>query len=743
LHESRRSAHALRVMLDPALGVLGGLASHARVDGKLAISAPPLSSFAELHSLERVGGDLTLGQSSATTLADLGALQSVGGTFAVASEPNLTHVNVLPNLASVGALDIENDPTLRTCDAQGLLAALRAKGLPGPRRSRTTAPARASNAFALSLVGRERMRRIASETELTRRAVLSLATASTVAAGVASAARAVATPASVAAPGSTPPALERFIADYMRVMNAPGMTLGLASREGTVATAAYGLADLEARAPVTTSHLFEIGSITKSFVGLVVLGLQEEGKLDVEHPILRYLPSLPVDASFGEIQIHHLLTHTSGMPDDTPVWPSDPTRRAKQSLPPGWVFHYCNWGYQVLGHLIEKIEGVAWLTSVRRRILAPLGMNDTGPIANATRSRLVRSYVPFFDDRPYPKDGPLAPARGITYLPADGGIASTALDMTRYMQMLLNRGAGPRGRVVSPAAFERFMTKYVKAPEFGPNASYGYGIGIDDVDGHMRLRHTGGMGSFMSAMQLDLDAGFGAFASINAMQGYRPNPVVQYAIQLMRRSAEGAPAPAPPAADAAFAVAHPEDYVGTYTSPAGRRFQIVVDAGRLVLVDGPTHIPLQALLEGDQFVAIHPRYETFPLVFGRDPPSSEAEPGVAARPLVIDLGHGADWYAHARFKGDRREAPAPSLSPFVGTYSDGRNVTRVVIRRGQLWLDGATKLVTIGDGVFRIGDKASSPGATLEFRRIVDGRAQLLFAGDGAQERADVPDWGT
>jgi hypothetical protein len=110
---------------------------------------------------------------------------------------------------------------------------------------------------------------------------------------------------------------------------------------------------------------------------------------------------------------------------------------------------------------------------------------------------------------------------------------------------------------------------------------------------------------------------------------------------------------------------------------------------------------------------------------------------------VIDLGHGVDWYAHTRFKGDRRDTPAPSLAPFVGTYSEGRNVTRVVMRRGQLWMDGTTKLLAIGDGVFRIVDEALSPVATVEFRRIVDGRAQVLVAGDEAQERVEMPEWGT
>ena len=69
---------------------------------------------------------------------------------------------------------------------------------------------------------------------------------------------------------------------------------------------------------------------------------------------------------------------------------------------------------------------------------------------------------------------------------------------------------------------------------------------MDTLDGHKILRHTGGMESFMSAMHMDIDEGTGAFASINAMQGYRPNPVAQYAIQLMRAHRENKSLPATP-----------------------------------------------------------------------------------------------------------------------------------------------------------------------------------------------------
>src|SRR5215831_20742775 len=129
---------------------------------------------------------------------------------------------------------------------------------------------------------------------------------------------------------------------------------------------------------------------------------------------------------------------------------------------------------------------------------------------------------------------------------AAGCIAATPQDMGLYVQMIASHGAGPKNRVISENGFALFSKRHIKAEEFGPTASYGYGIAVDSLDEHTILRHTGGMVSFASALQVDIDEGVGAFASINAMQGYRPNPVAQHAIQLMRAVRARKTLPAPP-----------------------------------------------------------------------------------------------------------------------------------------------------------------------------------------------------
>jgi CubicO group peptidase (beta-lactamase class C family) len=268
--------------------------------------------------------------------------------------------------------------------------------------------------------------------------------------------------------------LDRFIAGYCAAMNAPGLTLGLANSEGIIRAVSYGYVDLAAKVPVSTSHLFEIGSITKSFVGLTILQLHEEHKVDLQAPIRTYLPWLSMETNFGEILVHHLLTHSSGMPDDAPLIPLSPERRPRQALKPGSEFHYSNWGYDVLGRLIEAVDGRPWPAAVAARILQPVGMNDTTPtITSASRSRVAQSYMPLHDDRPYPRHGALVPAGNLSVEFAAGSIASTPKDMSLYMQMLLNHGEIRGGRVISEESFRLFSTPHIPAPPFGPTAGYG------------------------------------------------------------------------------------------------------------------------------------------------------------------------------------------------------------------------------------------------------------------------------
>src|SRR6266849_9729640 len=109
--------------------------------------------------------------------------------------------------------------------------------------------------------------------------------------------------------------LDEFIAAHLRDMGAPGMTLALATREGLLRASTYGFADTKAGAKVQPNTLFEIGSISKSFVALALIQMREEDKFDPAKPITTYLPWLKIESKFAPITGHAVLSHTSCLPD--------------------------------------------------------------------------------------------------------------------------------------------------------------------------------------------------------------------------------------------------------------------------------------------------------------------------------------------------------------------------------------------------------------------------------------------
>lgn len=521
--------------------------------------------------------------------------------------------------------------------------------------------------------------------------------------------------------------LDNYLARYLPAMNAPGLTLGLTDTRETRRVACYGYANLDQRLPVAPDHLFQIGSITKSFVALVILQLHEEGKLDLHAPVLNYLPDLPIVTEYGAVTIHHLLTHTSGLPDNIGIFTGDPAGRLVQGFAPGEHFHYCNPGFAILGLLAAKLDGRPWRVLAQDRLLTPLGMSSTRPvITTADRARAAVGYEPFWDDQVYPRQGRLAPAANLIMDDTAGCIASTPADMARYARMLLNRGQGPHGRIVSEESFGRMSTPYIKADEFSPTASYGYGIAVDTLDGHKILRHTGGMVAFASSIHVDLDGGFAAFASINAMQGYRPIAVTEYAVRLLRAEGESKNLPAAPSIDDPSEVSNATDYAGTFTASDGRTLAFVVREKRLTLMDGSTSVPLQHNA-GDEFISTVPGiFAEHSFAFKRKAAASKAGASGPPQP-VVEVAYGPDWYTAPGYDGPRSFTVPAHYSAFIGRYqseSPWAGDSLVYVLKGQLLIDGEP-LTPLGDRLFRMGEESWLP-ETVEFQHIFQGKARVM-----------------
>ena len=511
--------------------------------------------------------------------------------------------------------------------------------------------------------------------------------------------------------------LDAFVERHMREVGAPGMTLSVVARDGSSIQKAYGFADTKARANVTLDTMFEIGSVSKSFAAVALLQMHDEGRVDLRRPVAEYLPWLKLEEKHGPVTAHHLLSHTSGL-QGAPLLPESIAAGLETFSPPGEKFVYSNIGYLVLGLLIEALDRRPFADALAARVLKPLGMSASSPvISNHLRPRMAVGYAPEFEDRPFPARGPLAEAAWIEVDTAAGGVASTPKDMGAYARMLLHRGAAPGGRrVISESSFELLTQPVVKAPFRGEEASYTYGFWVSrDKANATHLRHTGGMVAFSSSFDADLTNGFAAFASVNArLGGYRPVAVTKYALELFAAEHAGRELPPPPEAPPApDVVRNAADYAGTYTAPDGRALVLAAAGQRLLLTNKGRAVALERSGGPDSFIVSHPEFELFRLVFARE--------GGA----VVEAGHGPDWYAGARYKGERAFEHPKGWEAYVGRYrheSAWYGSTRVVLRRGALWLDGEERLHPLPDGSFSPGPPADTH-ERVRFTHVNGGRA--------------------
>ena len=282
--------------------------------------------------------------------------------------------------------------------------------------------------------------------------------------------------------------------------------------------------------------------------------------------------------------------------------------------------------------------------------------------------------------------------------------------------MLLNRGALPKGRLISEEGFGLFTKAAIDSPYRGEPAAYGYGLWISDIGGHMRLRHTGGMVAFSSSIDVDVTGGIGAFASVNAnLRGYRPVAVTKYAIELFNASLAGKPLPDPPAPPPSpDEVKNAADYAGIYTSPDGKKLELAAEGERLVLLHANRRIVLERA-GTDRFIVKHPDFEIFLLGFVRE------------NRVVTQAYYGSDWYLGTKYTGPKTFTEKKEWEAFAGHYQNDSawyGDTRVVLRKGQLFVDGVQPLVPRSDGRFGIGDPEAPDW--ISFDTILDGRAMRM-----------------
>jgi CubicO group peptidase (beta-lactamase class C family) len=258
---------------------------------------------------------------------------------------------------------------------------------------------------------------------------------------------------------------------------------------------------------------YRIGSLTKTFIAVLIMRLRAEGLLDLADPIGKYLD--PGEAA--SVTIAQLLSHTAGLAAESrgPWWERTPGELRPslgdifgdrpQPLPAGRQFHYSNPGFALLGALAGQLRGHSWDEAVRREILAPLGMMRTTLRAQAPHAGgfAVHPWADVMQAEPAEHTGHMAPA---------GDLWSTADDLCRWAAFLL---AGD-DRVLPAAAVGE-----MRAPAGPTSGGGGYGFGVQILERQDRtlFGHTGSMPGFVATVWVSPADGIGAVALANATAG--------------------------------------------------------------------------------------------------------------------------------------------------------------------------------------------------------------------------------
>ncbi|MFW6041031.1 MAG: serine hydrolase [Thermoplasmatota archaeon] len=290
-----------------------------------------------------------------------------------------------------------------------------------------------------------------------------------------------------------------FISWWMTEGKVPGMSLILVKNGNIIYSNGFGSRDLKADLPCTVKTIYGIGSITKSFTALGIMKLVEKGELEVEDPIIDYLP-LDWDES---ITIHHLLTHTSGMPSlgvsevliarlidleerGVPLGDIDDfylhlnNARDEIAAESGKRFFYFNSGYNLLGQIIEKVSGISYQKFIKKEILEPLSMKRSCFVIDDQKDVMT----PYFtrEEGPTPTE---LPVREFSF-PA-GGLLSPVDELINYLIMNMNDGKFKGKRLLNESLFKELYKEHVERE----NAMYGYGWSVKDFNDKKLIGHGG------------------------------------------------------------------------------------------------------------------------------------------------------------------------------------------------------------------------------------------------------------
>jgi CubicO group peptidase (beta-lactamase class C family) len=334
--------------------------------------------------------------------------------------------------------------------------------------------------------------------------------------------------------------IETAVTAEMSRQSIPALSIAVAVENQLRWTAGYGISDLENFVPAKATTVFRLGSISKPITATALLQLEEQGRVDLDAPVQRYLPGFPLKE--WPVTPRSLLSHLGGIRHYNGAEDFGSTRRyasVTEALgifqndelehEPGTKYLYTTYGYSVLGAIVESVAGTPFIEYVRKHVFEPSGMER---IRDDSHAALIPNRA-----RGYAKDeqGRLRNcnlADTSNKIPG-GGMAGTAGDLVRFA-LALNRG-----KLLRKATVERMFTR--AATRDGKPVPYGLGVFVGEWEGRRLISHGGGQQGTSTLLQLYPESG-AAIAIMCNLEGARLAPLAgEVARAILRAAPAGTP----------------------------------------------------------------------------------------------------------------------------------------------------------------------------------------------------------
>ena len=327
-----------------------------------------------------------------------------------------------------------------------------------------------------------------------------------------------------------PKTVDEFKTAVQKVLDdtgVPGAGIALVRLNGVEWAGGVGLADRDARTPVTADTHFRAGSISKTFIAAALVQMYEDGEIDLEVPIAELVPDVRIDNAWmieTPVRLIHLLQHTAGFDDmhfnemynvshrpDLPlaeVLRINPNSRVVRWRP-GTRMSYSNPGYAVAGYIIEKVTGEKYEDRIAEHIFKKSGMTTSSfVLSEADRAMLAKGYAS--------RTGPPVPYTQI-YLRPSGNLHTSAGDLGKFVHVLLNWGEKGEDLIIDPEYLSNMEhPRTTLAAKAGLHSGYGTGLFNSFVDGYPMLGHNGGIEGFVSSFAYSTSRDVGYVVLLNS-----------------------------------------------------------------------------------------------------------------------------------------------------------------------------------------------------------------------------------